>query len=351
MKQLRALTLTVACAIAAGMAGIPDVSACNVPVFRYALERWQADTFDVTLYRQGPLPADKQTSATVLQDAADRGAANLTLKVVEVSGPNNFPLPWVKVDFQVGNATEIPPAWQGPFDAATGQLLLNSPARRELVRRLVNGDSVVWVLLDGNPATKSLLDTEFRRLEKEIAIPEVDPNDPRTEGNRALKVAFSVLPVTRADPAETVFIAMLFGIDLSLTNATGPVVFPVYGRGRVLAGFAGKDLNASTISGAAYYVCGACSCEVKAQKPGTDLLLSVNWDEAIPQCVVTDPPLPPLVSLSSLPPLATSVTTSGVPAPAPVSPGGLRRNLFISLAVVLGVVAAGTLVIMRRNRS
>ena len=29
--------------------------ACNVPVFRYALERWAADHFEVVIFHRGPL--------------------------------------------------------------------------------------------------------------------------------------------------------------------------------------------------------------------------------------------------------------------------------------------------------
>jgi hypothetical protein len=319
-----------------------SVFACNVPVFRYALERWPADNFGVTIFRQGALPAAEQAVADAMKEASEKYAANFMLRIVDVTGPTNFPLPAMTVDFPFNRGTEMI-AWRGPFTADTGRLLLDSPVRRELARRIVKGDSVVWLLLDGDEPTKKLLDTELRRLEKETTVPEVDPNDPRTMGNTELKIAFSVLPISRNDPAEKLFVAMLRNAAPSLTNFTGPIAFPIFGRGRALAALAGEELSAESIAGATEYLCGACSCEIKAQNPGMDLLLAVNWEDAIEERTIQDPPLPPLVSLSTL-------AASAQPPPVVVADGGLRRNLLLALGVLLCMVIIGTVVFLQRQR-
>ena len=36
---------------------------CNIPVFRYALERWPADSYEVILFHRGPLTAAEQALA------------------------------------------------------------------------------------------------------------------------------------------------------------------------------------------------------------------------------------------------------------------------------------------------
>jgi len=52
----------------------------------------------------------------------------------------------------------------------------------------------------------------------------------------------------------------------------------MFGRGRalevILANVAKPTLNEDLTS----FLSGACSCQVKEQNPGFDLLLSVNWD-------------------------------------------------------------------------
>jgi len=40
-------------------------------------------------------------------------------------------------------------------------------------------------------------------------------------------------------------------------------------------------LNEGFIEDVTHFLLGSCSCEVKAQNPGWDLLLNVDWDEAL----------------------------------------------------------------------
>jgi len=63
---------------------IPDIHACNVPVFRYALERWPADVYQAVVYHQQQ--ADLRAIDTLLgASVADRGAANVSVTIVDVA--------------------------------------------------------------------------------------------------------------------------------------------------------------------------------------------------------------------------------------------------------------------------
>jgi len=83
---------------AATLASILAIStvthACNVPVFRYALERWRPDAYDAIVFHDGRLsPAD----STLVQRMADASAepvhANLRTNLANV----NDSLPrWVR---------------------------------------------------------------------------------------------------------------------------------------------------------------------------------------------------------------------------------------------------------------
>ena len=330
-------------AVCAAMGNPSPASACSVPVYRYALERWPAGLFTVSIAHAGDFTKDERAIVDALREAASRGAVNGTF----VDVPTNESPATLVVEFPEDDGlTNL--AWKGPFTAETARQLLDSPVRRELVRRLVQGDSMVWMLLDGDPASATLLRTQLRALEQEIKPPEVDPGDPRTADNESLKTSFSILPVSRTDPAERVFVGLLLNTSPRLADTNGPIAFPVFGRGRVLAGFAGETLNAAGIAEACTYVCGACSCEIKSQNPGVDLLIAANWDDSIAECVVKDPALPPLVSLSSLAAAAQPAPL----APVPVVPTArLRRNLLIASACVLAVALAGTLIALRRKLS
>ena len=324
-----------------------DARACQVPVFRYALERWPADTYTVRLFYHGTMPEPQVVAA--LQKAADDSAANFTFTTTDAPDPGKHELPWLSVQFpRCEDSAE--PAWSGPFAADTGRLLLDSPARRELVRRLAGGDAVVWVVIDGDAATANLLDSQLRKLEKEISVPEPDPNDPRTADNSDLKIAFSVVPVSRADPAEKIFLSMLLNAAPYVTETKAPTVFAVFGRGRLLNAFDVQNLNANTIAATCEFICGSCSCEIKSANPGIDLLLAANWDDALTDQAVKDPPLPPLVSLASIAapahPLPSSTPQHAAHSAA--VDAALWRNLFLALGVLVVAIIIGTLMTRRK---
>ena len=43
--------------------------ACQIPVFRYGLERWEADTYEIVVLHEGPLDASQQRLVQLLKDA------------------------------------------------------------------------------------------------------------------------------------------------------------------------------------------------------------------------------------------------------------------------------------------
>jgi hypothetical protein len=315
--------------------GPARILACNVPVFRYALERWVPDNFVITT------PAEPTNLVAALRSAP------LNLSVESGSATN--------AAIYVPNAVaDQPPLWSGAFTADNVRVLVDSPARREIVRQIQQGASAVWVLLEsGNPAADAaaakLLETELPKLTKELKIPEVDPDDPRTEGNVKLKIAFPMIRVSRTDPAEQLFIRMLLSGNVELDPAKGPIVFPVFGRGRALYGLAGKELTPANIGDVASFLCGACSCEVKEQNPGWDLLLAADWDALIDNPVVKDPELPPLISLSAMAASAQpQPAVARQPAP-PTADNALSRNLLLVIAVVVLAAIAGTVIVKRKS--
>src|SRR5262249_43203485 len=157
--------------------------------------------------------------------------------------------------------------------------LLDSPARREIVKALTRGDSAVWVLMlsgdrDADDAAAKMLAKELARLQKEIELPEQPEDGSMLLTELPLKVAFTVVRIDRKKPEEAAFVRMLLDSDDDLDRATGPIVLPIFGRGRVLVGLEGGSLTARQIGSWARFLCGACSCRVKELNPGRDLLMT-----------------------------------------------------------------------------
>ncbi len=276
-------------------AGACNLFACSVPVFRYALQRWEADTYTAVVLHRGPLTEEQaELTGRLEQPAGGQNAPlNWRVQVMDVTGkraalqnrlgiPLPKQLPALLVWFP-GAFTKTAPFWQSALDDESVTACLQSPARRRLARRLMDGESAVWLFVpSGQEATDQRalrrLQTELQRLEEKIntsMTPTVDP----VRGD-TLRASFSVLPVPVDDPDEKFFRTMLRkSIPQQLQD--GAVVFPVTGRGRSLEFFAGTDINEENIRGIVSFVTGPCGCEIKAQNPGVDLLMAANWDAAV----------------------------------------------------------------------
>lgn len=70
---------------------------------------------------------------------------------------------------------------------------------------------------------------------------------------------------------------MLAGPKPAAGLANGPWLAAVFGRGRVLGAWPAADFGDAEIEEACLFLLGACSCQVKRQNPGWDMLMNVNW--------------------------------------------------------------------------
>lgn len=268
--------------------------ACQVPVFRYALERWPADPYELRV----PAEMMNSTAVSILKESKKSN-----LRVIELTGDAK--------QAELFHARQTDPAsipvWKGELTDETAGTLLQSPVRQTLVEKVLSGESVIWVLIPGknavaNEGIRELLDTTLARAEQVIQIPEGvvtegddlatsnfsgDPED-IVSADIPLKIAFSVLELQHDDPAETILLNTLLSIEDDLHDLVDqPMVFPVFGRGRFLEPMIGKGISESNILDYSAYLCGACSCEVKEGNPGMDLLITADWSGADEATVTT----------------------------------------------------------------
>ena len=244
--------LALACVVMA----VP-ARACQVPVFRYALDRWAGSEY-------------------VLKTAFDAQVGTANLKLAE--GGGELFAPFDKKE----------PIWSGELDKKKFAALVGSPKRKEIVKRILGGDSAVWVIVESGDkeADKELFDRLNDRLtffQSVAELPEIDPADPASQlgPGPELELKFSILRLERDDPKESLLVRMLAGPRLKELREGEPFVAPVFGQGRVLGAWPADTMDAEGIEEASFYLTGACSCQVKAQNPGWDLLLAVNWEKEL----------------------------------------------------------------------
>jgi hypothetical protein len=345
--------------------------ACNIPVFRYALERWRndrvEDRYEVLIFHRGPLGTAERAVVDRLHAVGDdrHTPANCDVAAVDLTAgldpdvrklwaaQNGPTLPWVIVRYPNSDDSRAP-MWAGPLNSLVLNQLATSPARREIARRLMGGDSIVWLLLESGDKARDqtaagTLAKELARLENEIKLPDQTDEPVKLLSKLPLALKFSVLRVSRDDPEEQLFVATLARADKDFTHSTQPVVFPVFGRGRFLDGIAGKEIKAATLEDDATFLCGACSCVVKRLNPGVDLLMAADWDGILEDRTSSEPDRAPAPVPIPTPP-KTAPEVPILPHQAPPRSMIPRGLLFggIALAGLLAIVT-GTLALRSKS--
>lgn len=313
-------TLMICCL--AGIAAFAHHVPCQVPVFRYALERWSPDPHEVLVLTEGPLSAKHAKLLEQLRPDMFTGApvANLRVRILDGTDDESErliaewkqahpsdPLPQVVVrspDVKQGR----PLIWSAPLSQQSLDQMVDSPARQAMAEELLDGTSAVWLLLEsGNreldDKAKEVLSKRLRHLEEtlELSMPDAqdiaDGFDPSK-----LKLKFVMLPVSRDEPEEGFLIRSLLNLESDLQDEEFrglPIAFPVFGRGRALYALIGDGIADDVIDEACQFLIGPCSCQVKEQNPGVDLMMAVDWDALVEDSINTDVELPPLQGLGT----------------------------------------------------
>lgn len=348
----------------------PHALACSIPVFRYALERWQPDAYHLLVYHRSALSETEKAAADRLAVAADQagrsGPVNVVVRTVDLDAD---PAPSDANLYKLADSPQLPAAvlaypagtrtakiaWTGRLDDAALASLFDSPVRQQIADRLTAGDSAVWVLLESgdllkDDAAHKTLTEQLAQQEQKLKLPIEDivaDEQFQPDVKVALKLKFSVIRLSRDDPAEAMLVHMLMSSEEDLSEFSAePMAFPVFGRGRALYALLGAGINEQVIAKACQFLVGPCSCEVKDENPGVDLLMAYDWNEKVVGSVVSDKPLPELTGLSALAldgdePPAQPVTSDNIESAPPVAVASTDPTATLSQSTAV-TVSSGT---------
>ena len=275
--------------------------ACNIPVFRYALERWLPDNCEVLVFHEGSLSLGQKEILAPFEQAAvneqSRGLANLKVKHLLLNElDDESGSLWEQLQKQGAKAPYMVVRtvvkrkhinnWHGPLEASAQVRLLSSPVRQELLRRTLSGHSVVWLVAgadaDQRAAMVQKLQKKLGQVERDMPLPDgIGLPGSELYSSVPLFMRFSVLELDTRDPNELYLSDLFHGFEPKAMDSGQPVVVPVFGRGRALEVIPGEQINEELIDDLSQFLCGACSCQVKEQNPGFDLLMAGNWHEEL----------------------------------------------------------------------
>jgi len=361
-----------------------QAAACSVPVFRYALERWPPSNYQVWVFHQGPLDEAQRKLADELDQLIVQGGlpTNVEIQWADVSGtlspaaakawaeqkPATFPHATV-LFAPHGAATGV--AYAGPAELETLRGLLHSPIRQAVAERLLSGDSAVWLLVEsGTPAVDerafTLLSATLSQMAMELKLPEPDPKDGDVrlaDDATPLTISFPILRVSRADAAERGLIHLLTAAFKPAPPADQPFTVAISGQGRVIALLSGDEIDAGYISAWCEFIAGPCSCQVKAELPGSDLLVRADWSQLKDGRRIEEPEVPNVAVVDALrtpkqtvvaPPARPHTTTdhaTTIPATAKALPeDSMLGNLLLVAGGILTLLVGLSIWLLLRQR-
>jgi hypothetical protein len=303
---------------------LTPVIPCNVPVFRYALERWTADPYRLMVFHRGQINAEQNKFLKDLKQVSFQGDStlNLIIQFTDLNNTNQNPLKDYDDKFTYPvmmlfypEQTGIPyPLWLGELNKSNIDKLKESPIRNEIVDKLLAGETAVFLFLEsGKPELDQkyfqILSKELTTLSAQIRIPtsalDIDGNVLEIDDFQNVNLNFTVKKLSRQNSSEKILTEMLLGTESDLSEYQVPMVFPVFGQGRSLYALVGAGINKKTIEKACRSLIDWCSCEIKAMHQGVDLLFSAKWSERAGESWIPEEDLPPLTGLSGFLSLST----------------------------------------------
>lgn len=334
-------------AVLSALAG--SAAACDTPVYRYAMYRWEPAPYEVYHFHHGEMDKRFADAKAKLAAARDDKAAPANVAVYPVNLDEDKELKTVPRDVrriwqakeQAGVQTPAtvvvnPLGFEvhtGGITAADVAALANSPARKQIGGLLSQGHAGVYVLVLGKD--EQLNKTAAAAVDKLIAdvnsgklslYAGPDPYDPfnakvkvpqqglkqdapqedvESDGKQNAKPADakkdgdadSEQPAEAKKPPHSVACLKFARDDLQAKDPwlyrelmavendlhefqDEPMLFVVYGRGRALPPYIGKGIDYDNLVEITEFITGACSCTVKDQNPGVDLLMAFDWESA-----------------------------------------------------------------------
>lgn len=333
MASMNGLLLVGLAVLAVAAPRSKTAIACDTPVYRYAMYRWSPTPYELYYFHEDYWQEQKYNEKDLeIHNAIQRMVADpvkpanvVLLPVNTFADPQLRSVPpdvrrhWEKQeDKSLPQYMLISPKGARVFsgDLRVDQLdsLVFSPTRRRIADLLGEGRSGVFLLLGGNDsALNDAAEKVLHDLAADVRAGKIDlykgpkpafgnpvapAQEPKTidqktnvreaaEEDESAKSPpprqIGVVRLERNDPREHWLIETLLTVEPDLKDEEfedEPMVFVVYGRARALPPYIGKGITRTNMLDVLNFITSACSCTVKEQNPGVDLLARYDWETA-----------------------------------------------------------------------
>ena len=145
--------------------------------------------------------------------------------------------------------------------------LISSPMREKIASELMSGKLCVMLYLQTGNKEKD--DKGLKTLEESL-------------GASPFGNIISVFELNRNNKEENIFVSLLLNVEDDLKDIREPMLFGVFGRFKALEPLLGKGITVENINLMIDYFTAECSCLIKDDLPGTDILFNGSWDNPVP---------------------------------------------------------------------
>ena len=232
------------------LAGLMSL-ACTTRVSEWVLLNSLPNPYTLIYFHESPLPESSK---------------KLNQALAEKIKPAN-------IQFQTVNRPEIAGAYYGLYyqnrffsrfetaDELAG--LTSSPLREKIAAELMTGKLCVMLYLKTDNKEKD--EKGLNTLHQAIA------SSPFGE-------IITVVELSRNSRDEHHFATMLLNVEDDLKDIQEPMLFGIFGRFKALEPLLGKGITEENIKLMIAYFTAECSCLIKDDLPGTDILFPDKWD-------------------------------------------------------------------------
>jgi len=140
--------------------------------------------------------------------------------------------------------------------------LTSSPLREKIARELMAGKLCVMLYLKTDDKEKD---------EKGLTVIR------NAIGSSPFGNIISLVELSRNSKEESHFASLLLNVEDDLRDIKEPMVFGIFGRFKALEPLLGRGISEGNLNLMIDYLTAECSCLIKDDLPGTDILFTNNW--------------------------------------------------------------------------
>jgi hypothetical protein len=148
--------------------------------------------------------------------------------------------------------------------------LTTSPLREKIAGEIMEGKLCVMLLLKSGNETKD--------IQSSLTIRKALDASP-------FKSVITYTELERNSEAEVHFVSMLLNVEADLKTYNEPMLFGIFGRFRALEPLLAGGITQENVGYMIHFLTADCSCLIKDDLPGTDILFNGSWENPLPALV------------------------------------------------------------------